>query len=82
MFSRTRLPRRDGKLICGDVVLESATGVPPIRPGTRASIAVTLYGGSTVINVRCDPHHFNATQTQQLLDAYVDQIHETIRLGR
>ncbi len=81
IFSRTRLPRQDGKLVCGNVVLESATGVPPVRPGTRVSIAVTLYGPSTLINMRCDPHHFNASQTQQLLDAYVGQIQETIRRG-
>ncbi len=82
VFVRTRLPRQDGKLVCGNVVLQRVAGVPPVRPGTRASLAVILYGGSTSIHLRCDPHYFNAPQTQQLLGAYLDQIRQTIRQGR
>ena len=44
------LPRRDGLLQCGDTTLQRLTGVPPIRPGTRAALALVTYGRQTTLN--------------------------------
>lgn len=77
VFTRSPLARPDGRLACGDAVLEAVAGVPPIRPLTRAAIAVTRYGGGTFLNLRCDPHCFSQEQTADLLDVYVTQLERT-----
>ncbi len=69
------LPRRDdGRLICGNVVLEHVAGVPPVRPLTRASMVVLEYGGRLAIALRCDTHLFRPADTRALLNAYVAQV--------
>jgi hypothetical protein len=75
------LPRRDGRLICGDAVLQRITGVPPIRPLTRAAIAVLNYGDETTVNLRCDPHLFSAAATGRFLAEYVAQLERTAQSG-
>jgi hypothetical protein len=73
--------RREDRWKCGDLVLEQIAGVPPIRKLTRAAVIVAEYGGETMICLRCDPHYFNRQQTQALLNAYMDQLRETLRRG-
>jgi hypothetical protein len=80
VLARGPLQRRgDGKLICGNVVLEQVVGVPPVRPLTRASVAAMEYGGELAIGLRCDVHHFGPADTRALLSGYVARVTETIR---
>jgi len=81
VYARTPLPRDGRRLICGDAVLERVSGVPPIRPLTRASVAVIDYGEETTINLNCDPHYFSADSSRALLDAYGEQLEESLRTG-
>lgn len=81
IFSQSTLPRREGRLVCGNVVLERMSCVPPIRPLTRASIAVTEYAGETTISLRCDPRLFRRDECRALLDAYVRRLQETACRG-
>jgi hypothetical protein len=74
VFTRSPLARADGRLTCGGAVLEAVAGVPPIRPLTRAAIAVTRYAGGTWLNLRCDPQYFSQEQTVELLDLYLAQL--------
>lgn len=78
VLARTPLKRRNHKIACGNVIVDRITGVPPIRPGTRAAIAVVNYGQEMTINLRCDPTTFDAQDTYQLLAIYVEQIQQTI----
>jgi len=78
---RAGFPRRNRRLVFGNVVLERLTGVPPIRPLTRAAIAVVDYGGETTISLRCDPRYFNKKETLALLDTYIRRLSETARRG-
>lgn len=73
----TPLARRDGKLLCGEAVLERVTGAPPVRPLTRASLAVVAYGGETTLNLRCDPAQFDAAGTRALLGRIVARLRES-----
>ncbi len=77
VFGRTRLPRRDRRLVCGNVTLETIGGVPPIRPLTRGAIVVAKYAGEVSIHFRYDPHCFDPSQGEAFLDAYVAQLRET-----
>jgi hypothetical protein len=81
ILRRNSLPRRDGRLVCGQATLQRVAGVPPIRPLTRAAIAVLGYGDETTINLRCDPHLFGTPQAQQFLDEYVAQLARTAEAG-
>ena len=78
---RTALPCSDGRLVCGKAVLERIAGVPPIRPLTRAAIAVLSYGDETTVNLRCDPHLFSDAQARCFLAEYIAQLDRTARSG-
>ncbi len=79
VLRHANLPRRDGCLVCGDAVLRRVTGVPPIRPLTRAAVAVLNYGGETTVNLRCDPRHFTVAQAEEFLAEYIGQLDRTTK---
>jgi hypothetical protein len=80
VLTQSRLPRReDGRLVCGNVVLEHIAGVPPVRPLTRGSMVVLEYGGQLAIALRCDTHSFRPADTRALLDTYVARVGTSIR---
>jgi hypothetical protein len=68
------LPRENGLVRCGNLVLTDIFGVPPIRKKTRATISIFTYRRVLKICLRCDPHLFNLEQTKSLLHQYVDQV--------
>ncbi len=74
LMARTSLKRQDRKLICGNVLLERITGVPPVRPGTRAAIIVAHYGYDTYVNLQWDPHVLNESAARLLLDKYIQRL--------
>jgi hypothetical protein len=76
-FARTSLPSREGRLVCGDVTLDKITGAAPIRPGTRASIAVIRYANRLLVNLKCDPQFFSPAETEKLLGDYMSKLRET-----
>ena len=82
VFARTRLPRCEGKLTCGNVQLDNFNGVPPIRPFTRASMVILDYARHTNVSLQCDPRHFSAAQATELLDDYIYRLKKTAGQGR
>ena len=82
ILRRVALPQRDGRLVCGQSVLQRITGVPPIRPLTRAAIAVIKYGDETTVSLRCDPRLFSAAQARRLLAEYIAQLDRTAQSGQ
>jgi hypothetical protein len=82
VFARTRLPRCQGKLVCGNVQLDDFNGVPPIRPFTRASLVILDYARHTNVSLQCDPRHFSAAQATELLDNYIACLQQTAGAGR
>jgi hypothetical protein len=53
---RTGLPKHSGHEVAGDVVIERCIGVPPLRPGTRASLGVMTYAGRLTLCCLCSAH--------------------------
>lgn len=82
LWARSPLPRREGKLIAGDAVLERVSAAPPIRPLTRAAFAAIDYGQRMTIALRCDPASFSHEQSQELLERFVTQVRQSIDEGR
>ncbi len=68
------LPRENGMVRCGNLLLTDISGVPPMRINTRATISIFTYRRVLKICLRCDPRLFNFEETNQLLGHYVDQI--------
>jgi hypothetical protein len=72
-----QLPRRQRRIVCGDVLLEQVAGVPPIRPFTHASIAVVTYAEEVTVNLLCDSDYFERAQASELLEIYVARLKQT-----
>ena len=70
----TSFPKEGGQLRCGNLLLTDVGGVPPMRPGTNATISIFTYKRLLKICVRCDPNQFSQEDTRALLEMYVDNI--------
>ncbi len=81
MFTRIPLPRDEGRIICGDAVLERVAAAPPVRPLTHGAVAICDYAGELTISLRCDSRHFRPSHTAALLNLYRARIEETIGTG-
>ncbi|NLX96222.1 MAG: hypothetical protein GXY83_08595 [Rhodopirellula sp.] len=76
-----RLPRQSGRIVCGDLLLEEITGVPPLRAQTRATVSVSQYHRRLTVSVRCDPHLFRQQDTAAFLDLYVEHLRRSAGSG-
>jgi hypothetical protein len=72
------LPRRDGKIVVGDMVLERVSGVAPLRPGTRLAVSLSKYRGCLEFSLRCDPREMSAAASQEFMDAYIARLNEIL----
>jgi hypothetical protein len=66
-----RLPRRDGRLVVGNLLLDDITGVPPLRPHTRATFFSCTYRRRLSVSVRCDRAYLSDQDAARLLEIYV-----------
>jgi hypothetical protein len=65
------LPRRNGLIVSGNLVLKEITGVPPLRPRTNATFSVSGYGKRLVVSLRCHHSAFDSVDARALLDLYI-----------
>ena len=66
-----KLPRTGGRLHTGGITVQRFSGVPPLRPKTRAAFCAMTYARELTISLRGDPQLFREEDTQALLDIYV-----------
>ena len=69
-----RFSRQAGLLVCGNLILEDITGVPPLRRKTRATFSISQYVRRLTVSLRCDPHLFRLEDAAELLRRYVAQL--------
>jgi hypothetical protein len=67
-------PRQGGKLVVGNLVLESLTGTPPLRPLTRVGVGLITYAGQLTLCVLCDRKSFSTEQSRRFLEIYLARI--------
>ena len=67
-----KLPRKEGKVVAGNLTLENLTGIPPIRPKTRVTVSAGSYLRKMVFCVRGDPHYFTLSSTREFLSLLVE----------
>jgi hypothetical protein len=80
-FPRIKLPRQDGHLVAGNLVLEQFEGYTPIRPYMSASFLVGLYAEQLYATMHFDPAVIDDVTGKKVLYAFVNQISVTARCG-
>jgi len=73
-FADSRLPRRDGRLVAGDIVLQEAGVLAPIRPQTNVCFGVTTYAGRMTVNMQYDPVALSGEQAEELFEGYLNRL--------
>jgi NRPS condensation-like uncharacterized protein len=81
VLARTPLPRRDGRIVSGNVVLETVDYVIPLRPQLNAAFFVHTYAGRLRVLMHCDPRVIAGSHSGDLLETYIRQIRRTIDDG-
>jgi NRPS condensation-like uncharacterized protein len=69
----SRLPRDDDRIVAGNVVLQNADFLAPIRPLTQASFAVSTYAGRLGMNLQYDCRALSDEQARELFGVYLEQ---------
>jgi hypothetical protein len=77
-LSTARLPKNEGKLVAGGLVLEGAESAPPVRPYTATAWTCLSYNGRLTIVMNYDREHLTAEAAQAHLACHVRQIEKTL----
>ncbi len=73
-----RLPRRNGRIVAGDLILERLVGMPPLRPKTYAGFGAGTYAGELTVTARGDFDRVRADRLERLLRLYVARLSANI----
>ncbi|MEK6246596.1 MAG: hypothetical protein N2C12_00355 [Planctomycetales bacterium] len=76
-FEDCPLPRQDGKIIAGNVILKETFCLSPFRPYTCIAIAVTTYSGRMMLALHYDSSVLQADQARDLIDTYTRFLRES-----
>jgi hypothetical protein len=78
LFVLAKLPRQDGKLVAGELVLEGAESAPPVRPYTATAWTCLSYNGRLTIVMNYDREHLTPEAAAAHLACHVLQIEKTL----
>lgn len=73
----SRLPKKDGQIQMGDLIVEDICGIPPIREGTAAAFSTMLMNGCLSISMRCCSDRFSQTEATELINEFAKTLKET-----
>lgn len=68
------LKRIDGKIVAGNLLLESIYAAPPMRPQTRMSILVCRYDDCLTFGAMVDPKALNRDDGMELLERLTTEV--------
>ena len=77
-FANSQLPRKDGKIVAGDVVLETVEALAPLRPYTCAAFSLTTYADQLNIVLHYDIRVLAPNLAEDLLNTYVGFVRNSI----
>jgi NRPS condensation-like uncharacterized protein len=77
-LSEVALPRRDGKIVVGDCVLDEFEFLPPVRQGTQASFGAATYADRLNITLHYDSRSMSSDDAQELLTRYVQYLQKSV----
>ena len=70
-------PRRNGRLVAGNLALESIVAWSPLRPMTHTGIVVSTYANRLSLGLNCPAHVLSRDDASRLLDSYVAHLQTT-----
>jgi hypothetical protein len=73
-----RFPRAGGRIVCGNLRLEHVSGVPPLRPGSRAAVSIVTYGRELAIHLRCDSRAMSREEARAFLGMFAERLRSHI----
>jgi NRPS condensation-like uncharacterized protein len=74
------LPLSDGKVVAGNVLLESVDIVPPpLRPHMNASFMVYTYAGRLQLGIKYDSRNLSEQNARDLLNMFVEEIRRSVQ---
>ena len=65
------LPRRNDKIVAGNVVLDGIDFFAPVRNGTAVSMALIYYAGGLRLCMHYDSRHVTEAQADDLMATYL-----------
>ncbi len=71
------LPRRDGKMVAGGLLLEGIESAPPVRAFVATGLTCLYYCGRLTLVQNYDRYHFSATAAAELMELTVRQIRQS-----
>ncbi len=74
LFAEAPLPKRDGRVVAGNVTLMDVAPIAPVHPYSCVSMTAGLYADRLGITLHYDPRPLSESQAADLLDAYVRRI--------
>ena len=80
VLEQTPLPRRKGRIVSGNVVLESVDVASILRPHTNVGFVAYIYGGRLRIAMHYDSRVIPAEQSGELLNIFTQQIRQSIQV--
>lgn len=81
LFVSAPLPRRDGKLICGDMVLDEVECAPPVRPLTTTGFALLTYAGTCMLMMNYDRRRLTRVAAEQFMETVAARLHANLNEG-
>lgn len=78
VLRRCPLPKQNGRLVAGDLILEQIEGVVPIRPYNCASFLANEYAGRLTMTLHYDPRPVGAAQADDLKATFARRVHATL----
>lgn len=73
-FEGWTLKKQNGHIVVGDMILQSITGAPPLRPWVRATFTLLSYAGKLTLAMHYDQTILCRADAETLLEAYVHQL--------
>jgi NRPS condensation-like uncharacterized protein len=78
-LGNSRLPQHDGKLVAGNLTLDTADFLAPIRPLTCASFSACTYAGRLSISLQYDPLALTENTADRLFETFLGQLRTSLR---
>ena len=75
---RCSLPKQDGRLVAGNLVLEHIDGLAPLRPYNCATFSASHYAGRLTLTLHYDPRPVSPSQADDLLAGIAAQVRKTV----
>jgi len=72
-LARTPLPKRSGRLLAGDVMLEGLQALVPLRPYNCAAFCVHQYAGKLVMDLHYDSGVLASDHARRIIENFVAQ---------